>query len=190
MAHTIRRALVTCTGVVTLAVAGCADPTGQQPGAAETAAQAEGSSAGDGQSVSTAMTAGSSGGAPTPMPVSTTIVLSTDTGDEFQPTTAVPTQVSAESAWDQFQTESAGTAIPSNISAELGYLSLPLSTAGPESTRPYTMKDELVWGFSFDSPCVSTLPAATAQPSQCKRWVFLSPSDGSFVYSTYQHLNG
>jgi hypothetical protein len=125
-----------------------------------------------------------------PSPTSSSIDISPDIGESFQPVTPVPVQESAENAWDQFQRQDSGTAIPGNISSQLGYLSVPLSTATPEPSETGGISNDLVWGFSFQSQCVSTLPTSTPSNQSCVRWVFLSAEDGSFVFSSFQKLGG
>jgi len=76
------------------------------------------------------------------------------------------------------------TALPSFIRVKLGLLTLPTGRGG---TGPYTAHNELTYGYSTPSGCVSANPRVIfPRNARCISWEFLDANTGSLIDGTWQ----
>jgi hypothetical protein len=78
--------------------------------------------------------------------------------------------------------------VPSRLSVQIGSLSIPISDLGDPSDWTYNVKDSLVYAYTMNTPCVSTLPPAGADP-ECVEWTFLDAVSGAHIETTYVPVN-
>jgi hypothetical protein len=128
------------------------------------------------------------------------IVIDPQVGETFAraPASAKP-KLTAEQAWAQFARVNrwGSTAVPSGVHVRLGLLTLPAGPASaPGSGRlvkvngeAYTADNELAYGYSSPSGCLTLNPRLTVPPkARCMFWTFLSASTGEQIESTYQKI--
>jgi hypothetical protein len=87
------------------------------------------------------------------------------------------------------QTDDEHTAIPSFVRVQLGLLTLPIGPTGPGGAEAYTAHNELVYGYSAPSGCMSTNPRILFPANaRCLRWDFLNANTGNQIDSTWQKI--
>ncbi len=121
-------------------------------------------------------------------PVATTITIDPTVGETFSPppSSAQPAE-SAQQAWAAYaqQLGSSATTIPGTVTVQLGQLTLPVGPRGPNNSEVYTADNELAYGYSWASPCLSTL--ADSPPANCTEWLFLDANSGNQIDNAWQH---
>lgn len=122
------------------------------------------------------------------MAVRKTITIDPQVGETFAPApqSAKP-RLTARQAWARYMRKLGyphHTALPSFIHAQLGLLTLP---TGPGGTGPYTTHDELTYGYSTPSGCVTRNPRVIfPRNARCIRWEFLNANTGRQIDGTWQ----
>lgn len=121
-------------------------------------------------------------------PVHKPIVIDPQVGEILAPAPAsARPKLTAQQAWARYMRHVGAprhTALPSYIRVHLGLLTLP---TGPGSTGPYTARNELTYGYSSPSACVTMNPRVMFPPgARCVYWDFLDASTGHQIDSTYQ----
>jgi hypothetical protein len=104
---------------------------------------------------------------------------------------SVAPKLTAQQAWARYmrQTGDEHTAIPSFVRVQLGLLTLPIGPTGPGGAEAYTAHNELVYGYSSPSGCMSTNPRILFPPNaHCLRWDFLNANTGKQIDSTWQKI--
>src|SRR5712692_9229466 len=120
--------------------------------------------------------------------VTATITIDPTIGETFAPAPAgARPALTAQQAWakyTQVNTSYRHPAIPSNVTAHLGLLTLP---TGPNGTGPYTVHNELVYGYSWHRCPVSMNPRVKKlPPNPCIEWNFLNANTGRQIEETWQ----
>jgi len=131
--------------------------------------------------------------------VPATITIDPQIGETFAlaPSSATP-RLTAQQAWQRYaeQAHSSRATIPSFVTARLGLYTLPVGPVGPgtghlvqRNGEAYTALNQLVYGFSSPSGCVSTDPYVTFPPdAHCIEWTFLNANTGKMIDSTWQKI--
>lgn len=121
-----------------------------------------------------------------------TIVINPETGQTFAPAPAsAAPKLTAQQAWAQFMRRlgNARIAIPTGDHVQLGLYSMPAGPNGPGGTETYIVHNELAYGYSSPSGCVTLNPRLTAPPNaRCISWDFLNANTGAQIDSTYQKI--
>jgi hypothetical protein len=121
-----------------------------------------------------------------------TITIDPATGQTFAPAPAsAAPKLTAQQAWARFMRhlDNAHTAIPSGTHVQLGLYSMPAGPKGPGGTETYLVHNELVYGYSSPSGCVTLNPRLLAPPNaRCLSWDFLNANTGVQVVSTWQRI--
>ena len=119
-----------------------------------------------------------------------TITIDPHVGETFAPAPAsAAPQLTAQQAWARYtrRTGDDHTAIPSFVRVQLGLLTLPIGPTGPGGSEAYTAHNELAYGYSSPSGCLSMNPRVLFPPgAHCIRWDFLDANTGKQIDSTWQ----
>jgi len=131
--------------------------------------------------------------------VQTTITLN-DYGATFAPPppNASP-PLTVQQAWAQFiqssTVGSGGTAIPSGTTAQLGLFTLPVGPAADcggcsklivQNGTAYSALNQLAYGYSDQSTCVSGNDIHPLPPSPCTQWWFIDANTGHLIVGMEQ----
>jgi hypothetical protein len=111
-------------------------------------------------------------------------------GETFAPAPAsAAPRLTAGQTWARYATRlgATATAIPSGVRVRLGLLTLPIGPQ-PDGATAYTAHDELAYGYSWPSGCLSTLPGAIPPGARCLSWTFLNANTGRQIDQTWQKL--
>lgn len=125
-----------------------------------------------------------------------TITIDPQTGLTFAaaPSSAAP-RLTAQQAWARFTRHK--SPIPSDVHAHLGLLTSPVGPATAPGTshlvkargEAYTALNELVYGYSSSSGCVTMNPRLLPPPdARCIFWEFLDANTGQQIEGTYQKI--
>jgi hypothetical protein len=133
--------------------------------------------------------------------VQTTITINPH-GETFAPPPANASPLlTAQQAWAQFiqssTVGSGGTAIPSGTTAQLGLFTLPVGpSSGCGTTNcnnlivqngtAYTTLNQLAYGYSYRSTCVSGNDIHPLPASPCTQWWFIDANTGHMIVGTEQ----
>jgi hypothetical protein len=121
-----------------------------------------------------------------------TITIDPQVGETFAPApaSAVP-KLTAQQAWARYMRQNGDdhTAIPPFVRVQLGLLTLPIGPTGPGGAEAYTAHNDLVYGYSSPSGCVSMNPRVLFLPgAHCISWDFLNANTGKQIDSTWQKI--
>jgi len=120
-----------------------------------------------------------------------TITIDAEVGEIFAPApqSAKP-RLTAQQAWARYMRQLGDphhAALPSFIRAQLGLLTLPIGPSGPGGSEAYTAHNELTYGYSTPSGCVTTNPRVMfPRNARCIRWEFLDANTGREIEGTWQ----
>jgi hypothetical protein len=129
-----------------------------------------------------------------------TITIDPQVGDTFAPAPASATpKLTAQQAWARYMRHigNARVVIPSTVHVQLGLFTLPVGPATAPGTshltkvngEAYTAYNELAYGYSSPSGCVTLNPRLMAPPgARCLYWDFLDANTGLQIDSTYQKI--
>jgi len=135
--------------------------------------------------------------------VQTTITLN-DYGATFAPPPATASPpLTVQQAWAQFIQSSAvgsgGTEIPSGTTAQLGLFTLPVGPAADcggcsklivQNGTAYSALNQLAYGYSDQSTCVSGNDIHPLPPSPCTQWWFIDANTGHMIVGMEQFQAG
>jgi hypothetical protein len=129
-----------------------------------------------------------------------TITIDPQVGETFAPAPAsAAPKLTAQQAWARYARENGSdhAAIPSVVHVRLGLLTLPVGPANAPGTsnltisngEAYTALNELAYGYSSPSGCVSMNPWVLFPPdARCIEWDFLNANTGTQIDSTWQKI--
>lgn len=128
------------------------------------------------------------------------ITIDPQVGETFAPApeSATP-KLTAQQAWVRYMRHIGNTqiVIPSTVHVQLGLLTLPAGPASAPGTsnltkvngKAYNAYNELAYGYSSPSACVTLNPRLTApRGARCIYWDFLDANTGQQIDSTYQKI--
>lgn len=129
-----------------------------------------------------------------------TIVIVPQYGETFTPVavSAAPA-LTAGQAWARFARLNSWsrTGVPSGVHVQLGHFTLPVGPADAPGTshlvkangEAYTALNELAYGYSSPSGCVTMNPRLLPPPdARCLFWTFLNANTGKQIVSSYQMI--
>jgi hypothetical protein len=123
-------------------------------------------------------------------PVTHVIVISPDIGEIIAP---APAGAKPRLTAAQALARSTGRkgrrviAIPANVTPHLGLLTLPIGPSGPGGTEAYTVRNQLVYGFSWHNCPASRNPRVRRlPPNPCVEWNFINANTGHQIDDTWQ----
>lgn len=129
-----------------------------------------------------------------------TIMINPQGGETFGPAPASATpKLTAQQAWARYMHHPADSraGIPSGVHARLGLFTLQVGPAKlpvpndlPKAGgKAYSALDELAYGYSSPSACVTINPRLVAPPdAHCVFWTFLNANTGQQIDSTFQQI--
>jgi hypothetical protein len=124
-----------------------------------------------------------------------TITINPQAGETFAPAPAsAAPKLTAQQAWARYNSH---TGIPSGVHVRLGLFTLlvgpadlPVPNDLPQAGgNAYSARDELAYGYSSPSACVTINPRLVAPPdAHCVFWTFLNANTGQQIDSTFQQI--
>jgi hypothetical protein len=129
-----------------------------------------------------------------------TITINPQAGETFAPApVSARPELTAQQAWARYMNHLAisRAGIPSGTHAQLGLFTLPVGPANlpvpnnlPKANgKAYSSLNELAYGYSAPSACVTINPRLVAPPNaRCLSWTFLNADTGQQIVSTYQQI--
>ena len=75
------------------------------------------------------------------------------------------------------------------IVSQVGFYTLPAGPNGPSGTETYINHNELAYGYSSPSACLTLNPRLLPPPgARCIFWTFLDASTGKQIVSSFQKI--